>query len=420
MPTATKKSHKNILSTWQQVKLASIFDFKNGLNKEKKFFGQWTPIINYMDVNNGWWLYQNNIIGRVEVNASELERFEVKKGDVFFTRTSETLDEIWFSAVALDDFKDTVFSGFILRARPRNDLLLPSYAKYCFRTQKARQEIKEKSSYTTRALTSGSLLNHVNLSLPPLPEQNRIVAVLETWDRAIETLTKKIEIKKQIKKGLMQELLTGKTRLKGFSGKWKKIALSDIGNFLKWMGILKDQVTESGFNAVRYGELYTKYDVKIERIFSHIPASVIPSAQKIQYGDILFAGSGETIDEIGKSASYLIREDWYAGGDIIIFRPQRADSLFLWYFFNTGEARKKLRELWQGQAVVHLYKSDIEDLSFQLPTQEEQVAIASILNSADKEITTLEKKLTLLNDQKKYLLNNLITGEIRTPENLTI
>lgn len=71
-----------------------------------------------MDVNKGGGLYKDNVLGRVEVNKSELGRFNVKRGDVF-TRTSETLDEIGFSAVALDDFRDTVFSGFVLQARPK-------------------------------------------------------------------------------------------------------------------------------------------------------------------------------------------------------------------------------------------------------------------------------------------------------------
>lgn len=87
-----------------------------------------------------------------------------------------------------------------------------------------------------QAFTSGGIQKFISLGqlrklpllLPPLPEQNRIVAVLETWDRAIETLTKKIEIKKNIKKGLMQDLLTSKKRLKGFSGKWETVELQDI------------------------------------------------------------------------------------------------------------------------------------------------------------------------------------------------
>ena len=95
--------------------------------------------------------------------------------------------------------------------------------EYCFKAQSARKEIMEKSSYTTRALTSSSLLNHVNINLPSISEQNRIVGVLETWDGTIEKLVEKIGVKKDIKKGLMQDLLTGKTRLPRFRDKWPDV-----------------------------------------------------------------------------------------------------------------------------------------------------------------------------------------------------
>ncbi len=257
-----------------------------------------------------------------------------------------------------------------------------------------------------------------NVFFPPLPEQNRIVKVLEAWDEAIEVLAKKIKHKKEIKKGLMQNLLTGKIRLPKLTNKWELIKLSDVGSFSKGMGVLKDEVTELGHNVVRYGELYTKYNFKIEKVFSHIPDGVVPTTKKIKYGDILFAGSGETADEIGKSVAYLSKEDCYAGGDIIVFTPKKSHSLFLSYFFNTGVARKKFSQLGQGNSVVHLYKSDLEKLSFELPETEEQDRIASILDASSKEISELEKKLSLIKEQKKFLLNNLITGTIRTPKSI--
>ncbi len=276
----------------------------------------------------------------------------------------------------------------------------------------------EVASGTIPRLYNDNVRN-IKINTPPLPEQNRIVSVLETWDMMIEKLARKIEAKKQIKKGLMQDLLTGKKRLKGFSDKWVVVKLSEVGQFSKGLGVLKDEITETGRNVIRYGELYTKYDFVIENVFSHIPQSVISSTKKIKYGDILFAGSGETIDEIGKSAAYLLEEECYAGGDTIIFSPTNADSLFLAYFLNTGEARKGLRELGQGQSVVHLYKSDMEKLSFKLPIKNEQIVISKIILAANREIQGLEKKLSIIKEQKRYLLNNLITGTIRTPETLS-
>lgn len=196
---------------------------------------------------------------------------------------------------------------------------------------------------------------------------------------------------------------------------WQEVRLGDIGFFSKGAGILKDDVTDTGFNAVRYGELYTRYHFQIKQIHSHILETVISSTKKIKYGDILFAGSGETIDEIGKSAAYLLKETCYAGGDIIVFTSNGADSLFLSYFLNVGEARKKLRELGQGQSVVHIYKKDLENLKLHLPPIEEQKRIVGVLEAWDKAIEKLAKKIELKKNIKKGLIQQLLTGKKRLP-----
>ena len=194
---------------------------------------------------------------------------------------------------------------------------------------------------------------------------------------------------------------------------WPETKLSDIGLFSKGSGITKDQLVPVGHNAVRYGELYTKFNFKIEKIYSHIPDSVVPTATKIKFGDILFAGSGETIDEIGKSAVYMRKDDCCAGGDIIIFTPRNANSLFLSYFLNIGEGRKKLRELGQGQSVVHIYKSEIEKLKLHLPPLSEQNRIVSVLETWDKSIEKIAKKLKIKKKIKKGLMQKLLIGDFR-------
>ena len=410
----TKQLQNNIPSDWQTIKLAKVFDFKNGLNKEKKYFGKGTPIVNYVDVYNGGGLFQDSIKGLVEVSKSEKERFEVRKGDVFFTRTSETLSEIGFSAVVLEDFKETVFSGFVLRARPKGNLLSPHYAKYCFKTQQARQEIKEKSSYTTRALTSGSLLNHVNISLPPLPEQNRIVSVLETWDKAIEKISKKIEIKKQIKKGLMQDLLTGKKRLKGFSDKWEVIpfdnCISNIGD-----GGTPDRKKTEYFGGdipwVVIGDIKSKI-YKTEEYLTEL--GLKKSSAKLWKKGSIILSTGATIGNVGVAMIEVCTKQGITGIEI----KDTSSNIFIYYWLLTQ--KNKLISIGHGGTFKDIRPDSIKKLQILIPkSKEEQEAIAQILTTADDEITELEKKLQIIEDQKKYLLNNLITGTIRTPETLS-
>lgn len=194
---------------------------------------------------------------------------------------------------------------------------------------------------------------------------------------------------------------------------WQETKLASLGSFSKGAGITKDQLTDTGHNAIRYGELYTKFNFKIDRIYSHIPSEVISTTTKIKYGDILFAGSGETNDEIGKSAAYLLKEDAYAGGDTIIFSPKKANSLFLSYFLNVGEGRKKLRELGQGQSVVHIYKSEIEKLKLHLPPLPEQNRIVAVLETWDEVIEKLAKKIEIKKEIKKGLMQDLLVGKKR-------
>ena len=208
---------KVIPEGWHSITLKDVYDFKNGLNKEKSAFGSGTPIVNYMDVYKNYELNMSKLKGLVTLNKNDLSNFSVQKGDVFFTRTSETIDEIGISSVMNDDCKNVVFSGFLLRARPRNNLITTNYAKYCFLSPSVRDEIKQKSSYTTRALTSGKMLGDVAVILPKkVEEQDKIVAILDCWSKAVELQEQKIEKLKLKKKALMQKLLTPKADWKSF------------------------------------------------------------------------------------------------------------------------------------------------------------------------------------------------------------
>jgi type I restriction enzyme S subunit len=198
---------------WEMVSLGELFSFKNGLNKAKEFFGEGTPIVNYMDVYRRAGLTGGYLQGRVSVSRQEQKTFDVKKGDVFFTRTSETVEEIGIAAVMLDDPAETVFSGFLLRARPRDESLCDSFKKYCFASRVVRNQITSRSSYTTRALTNGRLLCVVVLRRPPKAEQAAIAAVLSDMDAEIAALEARRDKTRALKQGMMQELLTGRTRL---------------------------------------------------------------------------------------------------------------------------------------------------------------------------------------------------------------
>ena len=212
----------NLLTNYtsqQNVKeycLGELFEFKNGLNASKEQFGHGKPIVNYVNVYKKNSIVSSDLIGRVELDASAIERYRVKRGDVFFTRTSETREEVGFTSVLLENIEDCVFSGFVLRARPITNVILPEFCKYCFATYKIRKQIIQSSTLTTRALTNGTSLSKVKIMIPPIEEQQRIVSILDRFDTLTTDLTQglpaEIEKRRQQYEYYRDKLLTFKRK----------------------------------------------------------------------------------------------------------------------------------------------------------------------------------------------------------------
>ncbi|NBG67328.1 restriction endonuclease subunit S [Acidiluteibacter ferrifornacis] len=389
--TSNKNGYKKtklgwIPKEWEVVSLGEYFDFKNGLNKEKEFFGFGTPIINYMDVNKNSSLTKNKILGKVSLTKGEIKRFNIKKGDVFFTRTSETIEEIAFSSVLLEDVENGVFSGFVLRARPKSGNTLDiNYLKYCFSTYLARKEIMSKSSLTTRALTNGTLLSEVNLLLPPLPEQEKIAQILSTWDDAIAKQTDLIAQKEALKKGLMQELLTGKKRLKGFTDKWKEVKLGEVLTF----GSGKDYKHLNSGNIPVFGTggFMTSVDD-----YLYDGDSVGIGRKGTINKPIFLSGKFWTVDTLFYTHSFK---------NILPFYVYLKFQTINWKFYN------------EASGVPSLSKSTIEKIKILLPALPEQQKIATILSAADTEIEKLKAQKSAIETQKKGLMQILLTGKVR-------
>jgi type I restriction enzyme S subunit len=260
---------------------------------------------------------------------------------------------------------------------------------------------------------SGEIVSNYKIAIPPIEEQHRIVSVLSLWDNAIEKQTALIEQLTLRKRGLMQQLLTGKKRLKGFSGEWKEVKLKEIGVFFKGSGVPKDCIIDKGYKCLTYGDLYTKYDYVISNVNSFIDDDTANTSTQIQYGDICFAGSGETKEDIGKCAAFIDDKIGYAGGDIIVFRANGHNSITLSYLLNSDNAIRQKSSMGQGHSVVHIYPYQLEKLTLRIPSKKEQDAIASILTEADKEIEIQKQKLAAMQEQKKGLMQVLLTGKRR-------
>lgn len=194
---------------WVEVTLADLLKFKNGLNKGSEYFGAGTPIVNFMDVMSGPIVRGKDLRGKVTLSRDEIKRFSAHKGDLFFTRTSESVEEVGTTAVVVDDVPDAVFSGFVLRGRPRGDDVNGRFTAYRMQLADARAQITSVATYTTRALTNGKALGRVSFRIPPPEEQAAIAGVVADLEEELEVLGRRLAKAREIKQGMAHGLLSG-------------------------------------------------------------------------------------------------------------------------------------------------------------------------------------------------------------------
>jgi len=194
---------------------------------------------------------------------------------------------------------------------------------------------------------------------------------------------------------------------------WNILSLQEIGVFLKGKGISKSEIKEEGFPCLTYGELYTRHNDVIRKFTSFISEESAKNSTELKFGDILFAGSGETLKEIGKSSAFVNEFPAFAGGDIVILRQTSQNPYFLGYLLNNGIVAKQKHRLGQGHSVVHIYSSSLSKLQIPVPPLREQQKIAEILSTWDKTISITEKLVDELKLRNKGLAQQLLSGQKR-------
>lgn len=203
----------SIPSNWSISKLRYLGFLQNGISKSGEYFGSGYPFVNYSDVYKNVSL-PKQVNGLIESSEFERERYSVREGDVFFTRTSETIDEVGLSSTCLENIKDATFAGFVIRFRPTKKTLNPNFSKYYFRSNIHRKFFVKEMNLVTRASLSQGLLKKLPILIPPYKDQIEIANYLDGECSHIDNL---IEKKEQIitemqsyKKSLIYEYVTGK------------------------------------------------------------------------------------------------------------------------------------------------------------------------------------------------------------------
>lgn len=396
---------------WKKYTIGDLLLFKNGLNKEKSAFGKGTPIINYTDVYNNKAIKKEIIKGKVTLSRNEMRNFEIKIGDVLFTRTSETLEEVGLASVVLEEIENCTFSGFLLRGRNKTNLLDNNYSKYCFRAKNIRQAIIQNASYTIRALTNGNILSKIDIYIPLIKEQKAIADKLSNIDNLINSLQNLIDKKEKIKESIMVNYLTGKKTLKGFHGIIKTYKMKDMLEVIvdnrgktpptEGNGIPVIEVKALTNTMIDYGKI-EKY-VSKETYNSWFRNSLKPN-------DILFSTVGTT----ALSSLYTGEIKSCIAQNIVGLRFKNVSKKYMAYLFNLKSIIDYIRKIEMGAVQPSIKVSQMVELEIPIHQDiNEQKAIADILGNMDNEISNLKEKLEKYKKIKEEMTDLLLTGKVR-------
>ena len=393
---------------WWNIKLGDVGKFSkgNGITKNE-VITEGVPCVRYGElytkhnfrINDFYSFISDKIPGKYKL---------IKYNDLLFAGSGETREEIGKCASFHHNVK-AYAGGDVIICSIDPKILRADFASYYLNTI-GRRQLNKLGQGDSIVHIYSRYLENVEIPVPPLPEQKAIASLFETWDTAIE----KTEALVSAKQKRFEWLLSALIGQRQSSANWDKSKLVEVGRFTKGNGITKEDLAAEGIPCIRYGELYTRHNFRIQNFCSFISHKNAGRYKLIENNDLLFAGSGETREEIGKCASFNHNIEARAGGDVIIcsIDPRKLRADFASYFLNT-RGRRQLSKLGQGNSIVHIYSRFLESVEVPIPPLHEQAAITSLLKTCETEINKMEEIAEKYRTQKRGLIQKLLSGKWR-------
>lgn len=393
----------SIPESWSVLKLKDLGGFKNGINKSKEDFGFGFPFVNLNDVFENTLISNNINFNLVNCNDNERLNYNLLKGDVLFIRSSVKPEGVGLTSIINSELKNTVYSGFIIRFRTNNDLVIQNdFKRYIFNENRFRQSLLSKSSISANTNINQESLNSLHVIIPPIDEQKVIADCLSIWDKSIEIQIQLVKAKEERKKALMQQLLIGKKRLAGFNDKWKELRLGDL--FAERNEV---KITHLPLLSIGQGGVYPQTDSNKRDI---------SNADKSKYKRIAVGDIGYNTMRMWQGRSALSDLEGIVSPAYTILIPKKnVNSYYFSLLFTTSKLKNLFWRNSQGLVddTLNCKYKDFSKIKYLVPSFEEQNKIVDILKIAEKEIQFEKQKLTYLQGQKKALMQQLLTGKIR-------
>ncbi|EMY6209832.1 restriction endonuclease subunit S [Proteus mirabilis] len=373
---------------WNQATLESLCHapITYGVLKPGEYCTNGTPLLQIKDLLGN--LDNQENIHRISDELDfEYRRSKIQVNDILISLVG-TVGRIAIVPASLDGAN---IHRNIARIRTKNYEFLVHYLN----SDVAKNRIGLSSSGSSQSALNLSVLRALKVPVPPLPEQQKIAKILSTWDKAIATTEKLIATSQQQKKALMQQLLTGKKRLvnpdtgKVFEGDWKNTHLSNIASIKKGKALSAKNLVAGSYPVIAGGK---------SSPYSHV---------HFTHENVI------TVSASGAYAGYVSYHPykiWASDCSVVTAKPANyLGFIFQWLQLN----QIRIYSMQSGGAQPHIYPKDLEVMKLRVPKIEEQQKIASVLTAADKEIELLEAKLAHLKDEKKALMQQLLTGKRR-------
>lgn len=400
------------MSEWKKVKLGELYEVHNGLSKGRQFFGTGFPFLTFSNVFNNWFLPEQ-LESLVQTTDKEREACSIKAGDVFITRTSETMDELGMSSVALKDYPNATYNGFTKRLRPITDRVNPRYIGYYLRTPKFRGQFMAFSTMTTRASLANNDLLNMEVELPPMEIQHRIATILSRYDSLIENYQKQIKLLEEAAQRLYKEWFVdlhfpgheNTVIVDGVPDGWEKKPVKTIIELQSGYAFKSSAFMEDGIykivtiKNVKDGAFDGENVSKIASIPEKMPKHCI-----LEDGDILLSltgNVGRVCIVVGKN--YLLNQ-----------RVAKLKSIFKAYtycLFRSRDMFIDVNNLANGAAQQNVSPIKIGEMKILIPENK-------LLNEFEKEssnyiseVIAFQSQIRLLTEARDRLLPKLMSGE---------
>lgn len=385
---------------WAYSTLGSQFDVQLGkMLDAARNEGELKPFIGNRAVQ--WGRVDANASGLVPLSRLDMQRFRLREGDLLVCEGGE----VGRAAIWRDQLPECYYQKALHRLRPRRGYdvrLMQALLEYWASVDGFRDYVTQ----TSIAHLPREKIVTIPLPLPSTHEQRRIGDVLDEVDKLITTLERLIAKKQAIKQGMMQQLLTGRTRLPGFSGEWHSLSIGDMCSMRS--GSPKARTTNGRYWVIDMGSVTRDADLVVTRKTNDAGDLLSPGELVMPKDDI---GGGQIIGRTGlieRHETYVLADHVYA------LTPRDVDASFLNFAINSYPVNTSLRSQATGSAQLGLARGSVLRQQIFLPCgTDEQQAIARLLTNARLEISSLQRRLDKARDIKTGMMQQLLTGRVR-------